>query len=98
MKSGLDPNFKRCLEFREATAELLKPYNDQFDFDELAKLAIDYSDGIVEAVKGVNQDLLSYANEKDIPVLKFSEDNLGINMKAFYNTICPSITTESEDE
>jgi starch synthase len=98
MKSGLDPNFKRCLEFREATAELLKPYNDQFDFDELAKLAIDYSDGIVEAVKGVNQNLLGYANEKDIPVLKFSEDNLGINMKAFYNTICPSITTESEDE
>jgi starch synthase len=98
LKSGLDPNFKRCLEFRDATAELLKPYNDQFDFDELGKLAVDYSDGIVEAVKGVNKDLLGYANEKNIPVLKYSKDNLGDNMKAFYNTICPCITEESEEE
>ncbi|MBO6033957.1 MAG: glycogen/starch synthase [Prevotella sp.] len=98
LKSGLDPNFKRCLEFRDATAELLKPYNDQFDFDELGKLAVDYSDGIVEAVKGVNKDLLGYANEKNIPVLKYSKDNLGDNMKAFYNTICPCIMEESEEE
>ena len=98
MKSGLDPNFKRCLEFRDATAELLKPYKDQFDFDELNKLAIDYSDGIVEAVKGVSKDLVDYANEKNIPVLNYSKDNLGDNMKAFYNTICPSITEDSEDE
>ena len=98
MKSGLDPNFKRCLEFREATADLLTPYKDQFDFDELSKLAVDYSDGVVEAIQGVNQDLLGYASEKNIPVLTYSKDNLGDKMVAFYNTICPSITEESEDE
>ena len=98
MTSDLDPNFKRCLEFREATADLLTPYKDQFDFDELSKLAIDYSDGVVEAIEGVNQDLLGYANEKSIPVLTYSKDNLGDKMVAFYNTICPSITEESEDE
>jgi len=98
MTSKLDPNFKRCLEFRDVTAELLSPYKDQFDFDELSKLAIDYSDGIVEAVKGVNQDLLGYANEKNIPVLTYSNDNLGDKMEAFYNTICPSMTEETEEE
>ena len=98
MTSGLDPNFKRCLEFREATADLLTPYKDQFDFDELCKLAVDYSDGVVEAIQGVNQDLLGYASEKNIPVLTYSKDNLGDKMVAFYNTICPSITEESEDE
>ena len=98
MTSGLDPNFKRCLEFREATADLLTPYKDQFDFDELSKLAVDYSDGVVEAIQGVNQDLLGYASEKNIPVLTYSKDNLGDKMVAFYNTICPSITEESEDE
>ena len=98
MNSPLDPNFKRCLEFRDATAELLKPYKDQFDFDELSKLAIDYSDGVVAAVEGVNKDLLDYASEKNIPVLNYSKDNLGANTEAFYNTICPSISEESEDE
>jgi len=98
MNSPLDPNFKRCLEFRDATAELLKPYKDQFDFDELSKLAIDYSDGVVAAVEGVNKDLLDYASEKNIPVLNYSKDNLGENTEAFYNTICPSISEESEDE
>ena len=98
MTSQLDPNFKRCLEFRDATEELLKPYKEQFDFDELGKLAIDYSDGVVAAVKDVNKDLLGYAGEKNIPVLNYSEDNIGENMKAFYNTICPSILEESEDE
>ena len=98
MTSQLDPNFKRCLEFREATEELLKPYKAQFDFGELGKLAIDYSDGVVAAVKDVNKDLLGYAGEKNIPVLNYSEDNIGENMKAFYNTICPSISEESEDE
>ena len=98
MSNGLDPNFKRCLEFRDATAELLKPYKDLFDFDELSRLAIDYSDGVVAAVEGVNKDLLGYAKEKDIPVLNYSKDNLGENTNAFYNTICPSISEESEDE
>ena len=98
MTSQLDPNFKRCLEFREATEELLKPYKAQFDFEELGKLAIDYSDGVVAAVEDVNKDLLGYAGEKNIPVLNYSEDNIGENMKAFYNTFCPSISEESEDE
>lgn len=98
MTSQLDPNFKRCLEFRDATEELLKPYKEQFDFEELGKLAIDYSDGVVAAVEDVNKDLLGYAGEKNIPVLNYSEDNIGENMKAFYNTICPSISEESEDE
>ena len=91
-------NFKRCLEFREATAELLKPYNDQFDFNELSKLAIDYSDGIVPAVKNVDKDLLAYANEKNVPVLKYSKDNYADTIESFYNTICPDDVEESGDE
>ena len=98
MKSGLDPNFKRCLEFRDATAELLTPYKDQFDFDELGKLTIDYSDGIVEGVKGVNKALLSYAEEKNIPVLKYSNDNYADPIGDFYNMICPDTISDGEDE
>lgn len=58
LTKGLADNFKRCVEFREATADLLKPYNDIFDFNELGKLAIDYSDGIIQADPAMNKDLL----------------------------------------
>ena len=98
LNSGLDPNFKRCLEFREATADLLKPYNDQFDFDELGKLAIDYSDGVVQASEDINKELLGYADEKNIPLLKYSPENFADDIAAFYNTICPDIPNNSEDE
>ena len=98
LNSGLDPNFKRCLEFREATADLLKPYNDQFDFDELGKLAIDYSDGVVQAAEDINKELLGYADEKNIPLLKYSPENFADDIAAFYNTICPDILNNSEDE
>ena len=58
---GLGENFKECVEFRDAKAELLKPYKDSFDFDELSKLAIDYSDGVIQADNGVEASLLKYA-------------------------------------
>ena len=98
LTNDMNPNFKRCLVFRDATAEHLTPYKDPFDFDELCKLAIDYSDGVVAAVEGVNKDLLTYASGKDIPVLNYSQDNLGENIASFYNTICPDTVEESEDE
>ena len=98
LKSDLDPNFKRCVEFRDATAEVLKPYNDNFDFDELGKLAIDYSDGIVQADKGVNKDLLQYAIDKNVPLLKYSKDNFADNVEAFYNDICPEEGNQAEED
>ena len=98
LKSDLDPNFKRCVEFRDATAEVLSPYNDNFDFDELGKLAIDYSDGIVQADKGVNKDLLQYAIDKNVPLLKYSKDNFADNVEAFYNEICPEEGNQAEED
>ena len=72
----LGSNFKRCMEFREVSADLLKDYREDFDFLELGKLAIDYSDGIIEASPEVNSDLLSYAKSRDIPMMDYpgSED------------------------
>lgn len=96
--SNLDSNFKRCLEFRDATAELLTPYQNLFDFDELGKLAIDYSDGVVEPVSNVNADLLSYAKDKNIPVLSAIKEDFADDIVDFYKSICPELAEESEDE
>jgi len=94
LDSSLGTNFKRCVEFREATADLLAPYNDNFDFDELGKLAIDYSDGVVQADAVVNDQLLLYAADKHIPLLKYQSQGLAEAIEKFYGTIAPEEETE----
>ena len=86
--SPLEPTFKQSVEFRDAKADLLAPYADTFDFDELNKLAIDYSDGIIQAEKTVSKALLKHAKQKNIPLLDYQEDALG-TYEAFYDQICP---------
>lgn len=86
-KTSLGDNFKRCVEFREAKAELLKPYAEKFDFKELAKLAIDYSDGIILAAKDVNADMVKYAGEKKLPILSDADEDYAAAYEDFYNKI-----------
>ena len=88
LKSDLGTNFKKCLEFREAKSSLLESYKDDFDFIELGKLAIDYSDGVVEAGTEVNPLLLEYAKEKKLPVLNYpGSENYADAYKTFYDEI-----------
>ena len=88
LNKDLGSNFKQCLEFRDARAELLKDYKDNFDSAELTKLAIDYSDGIVLAEETVDQDLLSYVKEKQVPVLDYQED-FADAYETFYSQLFP---------
>jgi len=89
LDKDLGTNFKKCLEFRETTADVLKDYKDNFDFIELGKLAIDYSDGIVQADSIVNDELLTYAKNKNIPILGYSEQ-IAEDCEEFYNLLYPS--------
>ena len=98
LTKAMAENFKRCVEFRDATADLLKPYNDNFDFDELGKLAIDFSDGIIQADKAMNKDLLDYAAHKETPILKFKNDNFADAIEDFYNEIAPDATPDEEED
>ncbi len=87
LNSELGNNFKRCVEFRDATAELLNKYNDAFDFEELGKLAIDYSDGVIAAHKDINKELLKYAQDKNIPTLAYPGEDFRSAYEAFYEKI-----------
>jgi len=88
LKNDLGQNFKKCVEFRDAKAELLSSYNDNFDFEEMEKLAIDYSDGIILASPEVNSTLAEYAKSKSIPVVDFLEDFVD-GYEQLYEQICP---------
>ena len=88
LKNELDRNFKTFLEFREAKSELLAPYKDNFNFEELGKLEIDYSDGVIMADKEASASLFKYASKKKIPTLDYIED-FGDAYESFYDQICP---------
>ena len=88
LKKDLGENFKKCLEFRDAKAELLEKYDDNFGFEELGKLAIDYSDGIIQASEHVYPNLLDYAKSCNIPLLDYPGENFADKYEAFYDRIC----------
>lgn len=89
LKNDLGDKFKACLEFREAKSQLLDAYNESFDFIELGKMAIDYSDGVVEAGKKVNKELLTYAKEKKLPIMKFPGSEFVEAYRKFFKKLCP---------
>lgn len=88
LKSDLGTKFKHCVEFRDAKASLLSEYRDDFDFLELGKLAIDYSDGIVEAGAEVNPSLMEYAKGKGLPIMSYpGAENYADAYDEFYSLI-----------
>ncbi len=83
----LGENFKRCVPFRDATPDLLKPYAENFDFEELGKLAIDYSDGVVQAAQEVNAMLKQYALDKGMPFMEYPGEDYAPAYKDFFKQL-----------
>ena len=88
-QGSLGTNFKHCLEFREAKEKCLKKYGDNFDFMELGKLAIDYSDGIIRTSDKASTALVDYARDNAKPLLEHSIDDAGLKEKysEFYSRL-----------
>ena len=86
--NDLGASFKQSVEYRDAKPALLSAYNDSFDFEELGKLAIDYSDGIMIAQEEVNAELTDYAASKKVPILPYAED-WADGLEQFYDKIYP---------
>lgn len=85
----LGDDFKRCVDFRDAKSELLDIYNSPFDFAELIKMAVDYSDGVIECEDGVNPAFLAYADEKGKKSQKYSGENVAEAYCRLINDVCP---------
>ncbi len=89
LKDSIGKNFKQCVDFRDAKADLLGAYKDDFDFVELGKLGIDYSDGIIEGAAGVNAQLTEYAKAKGKATLAYPGDDYALAYKDFIDSVCP---------
>lgn len=89
LKGGLGDRFKQSLVFKSADEKVLEPYKEQFDFLELGKLAIDFSDGIVKASKDLNEQLVNYSVEKKLPIMEYPGEDFGSAYSDFYEKIFP---------
>lgn len=87
LKNILGENFKKTLEFKEANEELLKPYDDHFDLIELGKLAIDYSDGVIEGQTPITESLIEYAEDKQRPLLRYPGEDYAKAYTDFFDTL-----------
>lgn len=89
LHDSLGSNFKQSIEFRDVKSDILDKYNKDFGFMDLEKLAIDYSDGIVNAGKSVNPELVRYAEEKGLPIISNpdNDDDICQTYEEFYDKI-----------
>ena len=88
LQGSLGSNFRQSIEFRDVKADILDKYNKNFGFIDLEKLAIDYSDGIVNAGKTVKPELIEYAKIKGLPVINNPSDQDIYNVyDSFYDRV-----------
>jgi starch synthase len=87
LKKDLGEKFKQCVEFRSAKVDMLKSYTQNFDFTELGKMSIDYSDGIIEAREDANKTLTDYAKSKNKPVLSYPGADFSQAYNKFYEEL-----------
>ena len=77
---------------KQQIEEIIKPNSN---FDDLCKLAISYSDGIIQSSENVNPEMLDYARTKGIPVLEYQSPETYISA---YNDFYDEIWSKDKEE
>ena len=87
-KSTLDPNFTSQLLLKEITPDDVNMIKTPVDFENLNKIAVSYSDGVIQNSETVNTNVTDYARSLNIPVLDYQQpDKLADACDAFYDRI-----------
>lgn len=87
MEGTVGENFKSCLAFKDINETMLADYENNFNIKELGKLAIDYSDGIIEMSDDINPVLKEYAKAANKPILAYSDEDFLDRYKNFYESL-----------
>ena len=80
-------DFRDCIAFRDVDGSVLDNYPENIGYDDLAKLAIQYSDGIIEASPEIDASVVEFAQNSGKPLLKYPGDDLGQAYADFYNAL-----------
>lgn len=87
--SPLSPDFSKLLMLKDIKEENLQSIlKEGANFADLMKLAVDYSDGVIQNSEKVNEEVMAYARQKGIPVLDYqSPDNYIDAFDRFYDQV-----------
>jgi len=82
-------NFAKKLKIEGVTQNDIKLLKEAPNFTNLSKLAIDFSDGVIEGSQGISSELIDYANEKEgLHYLPFQDEDKYIDSyNKFYDHI-----------
>ena len=80
-------DFRECLAYRDVTAECLADYPEAISYNDLVKIAIDNSDGVIEAAADILPDVVAHAEASGKPLLKFPGDDFAAAYAKFYDDI-----------
>ena len=72
-KSNLADNFHVQLLLRDITPEDASMMNKPVNYNELCKLAMSYSDGVIQNSENVDAELLEYAKNLNIPFVEYQQ-------------------------
>ena len=87
-KSTLNPNFTQQLMLKEITPEDISMIKTPVDYEELCKLAVSYSDGVIQNSESINPNITDYARKLNIPVLDYqTADTYADACDAFYDQV-----------
>lgn len=91
----LATRFAECLEFRDANEQAVKDAGvDLTQKDSLGRLAVAFSDGVIEGEVGAQPALIDYAKELNVPVLTAPSDD---EKAAAYKAFIEQLTGEGEE-
>ena len=85
----LNENFARKVKIEGVTHNDLKPIEKQADFESLSRLAIDFSDGVIQGSDQIHPEVKRYATEdKKVPFLEYQPEETYIDaFNEFYDQI-----------
>lgn len=87
-KSKFNGDFSSRFMLKGINPKEIESVIDPIDYTGLLKLAIDYSDGVIQNSPVVNEDVMKYARETNIPILDYqSPDNYIESFDGFYDKV-----------
>ena len=90
LTKSMPDNFRECIAFRSITPEIIDTFGLNFKTtDDLIKLAINFSDGVVETQPNTNPEWINFAKTKNIPILEYNDEteNQAQRFSDFYDSI-----------
>lgn len=87
-KNAIAKEFKNCIPFKGIKDDILNGIEGELNFEELEKLAIDYSDGIIQGSENVSETLMKYAKEKNKLTLEYQgQEDYAEAFREFYDKV-----------